>query len=518
MEPRDPVLTLPDMSTRVLRHFLSHLVGVLGQPRVAAIAAEAGLSWEWIDADDHYVSRAFLERFAIAAGHQLYGLEGLAPREHALWRLWRDAGRETLSPKGLGPLFFVFRAMGSPRMAYSQVPLMLERGMRGNQAEIVRNEPGFVEIRARAADPEGSPDNPGMCWQRFGMLEGIPIGWRLPPARVEHTECLHDPDHPSDWCVYRVRYMEGTPAFLAWALLPGVLGAAAGWALSDVLPALHGPWLSAALGGLVGLSLQGLIRHRLYGGRTRRDAASLYDQMALADRRYRELWYERQSLRKALLAVRKIAGYLPPALVDEIMRSPERELRLGGRATDAAVLFVDLVSFTNRCESAPPEDVVDHLNLFFAHADPVIEKHRGIIDKRLGDGVMVVFTSEAGAESAADLRRRAIACGLSVLEVMQTCNRALAERGAPPLELRGGLAAGRLIQGNMGSPVRLEYTVIGDVVNVASRLNGHARPGSLLVEAEALSLAGANGFRVVERRAVQVKGRETPVEVVEIAP
>jgi len=350
------------------------------------------------------------------------------------------------------------------------------------------------------------------------VLEGLPIGWRLPPARVEHPACIHDRANPSEWCVYRVRYMEGTPAFLAWALLPGLLGGLGGWALTGALSGLPGPGWVAALGALAGLSAQGLVRHHVYRGRNQRDAESLYEQMALADRRYRELWYERESLRRALLAVRKIAGYLPPAVVDEITRSPERELRLGGRATDAAVLFADLVSFTNRCESAPPEDVVEHLNLFFAHADPVIEKHRGIIDKRLGDGVMVVFTSANGHETPADLRRRAIDCGLELLRVMETCNRALADRAAPPLQLRAGLAAGRLVQGNMGSPVRLEYTVIGDVVNVASRLNGHARPGSLLVEATALADAGVDGFRAVERREVQVKGREHPVEVVELVP
>ena len=181
------------------------------------------------------------------------------------------------------------------------------------------------------------------------------------------------------------------------------------------------------------------------------------------------------------------------------------------------MLFADLVSYTSRCEGASPEEVVEHLNLFFAHVDPLVEKHRGIIDKRLGDGVMVVFTPASGDETPAALRRRAIQCGLAVLQGMQACNRALAERGAPPLQLRAGLAAGRLVQGNMGSPVRLEYTVIGDVVNVASRLHGHARPGSLLVEAAALQAAG-DGFPVVDRREVQVKGREQPVEVVELVP
>lgn len=516
-EPRDPALIQPDMSTRVLRHFLAHLIAVLGRERVASIALEAGLPWAWLDTDDHYVSRLFLERFALAAGRQLYGLAELAPHDHALWRLWRDAGRETLSPKGLGPLFFVIRAMASPRAAYGQVPLMLERGLRGNRAEVVRREPGFVEFRCQSLDPVRAPDNSGMCWQRFGMLEGIPIGWRLPPARVEHVACVHDRENPSDWCVYRVRYLEGTPAFLAWGLLPGLLGAAAGWLAADALPGLPGPLWTTLLGGLAGAAAEGWRRQLRDRGRNRRDAASLYEQMALADQRYRELWHERQSLRRALLTVRKISGYLPPGVVDEIERMPERELKLGGEATDAVVLFLDLVSFTNRCETAPPEDVVEHLNLFFAFVDPIIEKHRGIIDKRLGDGVMVVFTSRAGAETSAELRRRAIACGLDLLKTMEACNRALAERSAAPLEVRAGLAAGRLVQGNMGSPVRLEYTVIGDVVNVASRLNGHARPGSLLVEAAALEHAG-EGFTVSERREVRVKGREHPVAVVELIP
>jgi adenylate cyclase len=329
---------------------------------------------------------------------------------------------------------------------------------------------------------------------------------------------VHDRSNPSDWCVYRVRYVEGSAASQVLMALPVLLGLTGGWLAASTLPGLPGPAWTTALGGLTAVAVQGWALVARDRERNRRDAASLYDQMALADQRYRELWYERQSLRRALLTVRKIAGYLPPTVVDEITRTPERELRLGGEATDAVVLFVDLVSFTNRCETAPPEDVVEHLNLFFAHADPIIEKHRGIIDKRLGDGVMVVFTTRSDDETSADLRRRAIDCGLSVLKIMEACNRALAEREAPPLELRAGLAAGRLVQGNMGSPVRLEYTVIGDVVNVASRLNGHARPGSLLVEATALEHAGGNGFHVVDRREVRVKGREHPVAVAELVP
>ena len=149
--------------------------------------------------------------------------------------------------------------------------------------------------------------------------------------------------------------------------------------------------------------------------------------------------------------------------------------------------------------------------------DSVIAAHDGIIDKRIGDGIMVVFVSrprpDGAVEPAGEVHERAIDCGLGMLRALETCNAEFAARGADPFQIRVGVAAGPVVQGNMGSPVRLEYTVVGDVVNLAARLEGQATPGHLLVPR-----AVAGPGRTGEARTVRVKGKEHPIEAVELRP
>jgi adenylate cyclase len=130
---------------------------------------------------------------------------------------------------------------------------------------------------------------------------------------------------------------------------------------------------------------------------------------------------------------------------------------------------------------------------------------------------MVVFVARDLEERPLDLQRKAVRCGLEMLRSLPDCNRRLAERGSAPLQVRVGLAAGPLVLGNMGSEVKLEYTVIGDVVNLAARLEGQATPGHLLME-EGLLEAVKGTVEVVAQRRIQVKGRSEPVDVIELRP
>lgn len=221
---------------------------------------------------------------------------------------------------------------------------------------------------------------------------------------------------------------------------------------------------------------------------------------------------ERQVLQNALLLNQKISQYLPRAVVDRVSLEPEAALKLGGQRRRVAVLFSDIVGFTQWSERVEPESVVAFLNWYFDAMDHVVEEHHGILDKRIGDGMMVVFLEEEGAEAPS---RRALRCGLH----LQARVRALHGEEARPRDdafrVRVGVSYGEAVAGNIGSAMRLEYTVIGDTVNVASRMEGRCEPGAVLATEQAVRAAGG-GVRVEARGELTVKGRSQPVAAYEV--
>ncbi len=175
-------------------------------------------------------------------------------------------------------------------------------------------------------------------------------------------------------------------------------------------------------------------------------------------------------------------------MIEAIRINPEEEVRLGGRRTEGAVLFADIKDFTRRCSLLGPDAVVRQLNLYFERMDAVILAHGGIIDKRIGDGIMVVFIDPTGALDGADLGAAAVRCGLAMQAEIPRCNVELTSQGNQPLQVRIGVAAGPLVHGNIGSRERMEYTVIGEPVNLAARLEAAAGPDRLLTLPEFAAL------------------------------
>jgi class 3 adenylate cyclase len=362
--------------------------------------------------------------------------------------------------------------------------------------------------------------DPALYWNILGTIERLPVIWDLPDARIDEEEGPFNSDAPSRRLVIKLRH--SNPEKVRWGfrvlggLAGGIVGALTGSMTSQAL--VMG--MSAAIGCFVVLWLME-IRWRWRVERELSDEGrQLESLIAAQDSRYQDLWDEERKLRRSLLASQKLSGYLPGDLVDEILENPEMETTLGGRRTDAAVLFVDLVGFTPRTERRSPEDVVDELNLYFSYIDPAFRNNRGVIDKRMGDGVMAVFVPARG-ESMESVRLRAVLCGLEILRALAQCNRTIEQRGGEPLAARVGIAAGPLVQGTMGSAVKFEYTVIGDVVNTAARLEGQATVNHVVVSADvfdSLSEGGAIPGLPVDRRLIRVKGKAESIEVVEILP
>ncbi|HEY2629482.1 MAG TPA: adenylate/guanylate cyclase domain-containing protein [Usitatibacter sp.] len=147
-------------------------------------------------------------------------------------------------------------------------------------------------------------------------------------------------------------------------------------------------------------------------------------------------------------------------------------IELGGEEREVTVMFVDIRNFTGLAEELPPQQSLQMLNAFLTVVSQVIEAHGGVVDKYLGDGAMALFGAPV---MRPDDAQRAVACALEIRKQILALGPMLAEKGLPHPQLGIGLNTSRVIAGNIGSPSRLNYTVLGDGVNLASRLEGLTR-------------------------------------------
>ncbi|MCZ7685597.1 MAG: hypothetical protein M5U28_45190 [Sandaracinaceae bacterium] len=213
------------------------------------------------------------------------------------------------------------------------------------------------------------------------------------------------------------------------------------------------------------------------------------------------------------MAIRADLGrYLPAELVEAIIRR-EQSMELGGRRTAITVLFADVVAFTPLSDRLPPEQVVALLNELFTLLTEAVFRHGGTVDKFVGDCVMALFGAPAPAE---DHARRAVACARDMLRFCESANVGWKERFGVEVQLAIGINSGDAVVGNVGSRERIEYTAIGDVVNVAARLETIARPQQILISA-ATAEQVREDFELSAIGAREVPGRTAPVELWEAA-
>lgn len=171
--------------------------------------------------------------------------------------------------------------------------------------------------------------------------------------------------------------------------------------------------------------------------------------------------------------IRSIFGkYMSPEVANRVLAN-KQDSELGGSSQNLAVLFSDIRSFTTISEKLPAEEVVTLLNIYFTEFVNVIHKHQGVLDKFIGDAVMGVFgLSESPSLHPAEM---AVMAALEFTEKLDEVNQKLQARGLPPVSNGIGIHFGPVVVGNIGSPERLEYTVIGDTVNTASRLESSTK-------------------------------------------
>jgi len=185
---------------------------------------------------------------------------------------------------------------------------------------------------------------------------------------------------------------------------------------------------------------------------------------------------ERERIKKAF------GKYMSPTVADAVLNS-EQETHLGGREVMVAILFTDLRDFTPLSEKCSPQEVVALLNAYFTMVVSAVHRHGGVLDKFIGDSAMAVY----GLGGREDAHAAAVQTAFDILDGLDLLNRALAEEGRPTLRNGVGVHCGSVVAGNIGSEERLEYTVIGDAVNTAARLESLTKslPSALAVSADA---------------------------------
>ncbi|MGQ9687231.1 MAG: adenylate/guanylate cyclase domain-containing protein [Desulfobaccales bacterium] len=198
-----------------------------------------------------------------------------------------------------------------------------------------------------------------------------------------------------------------------------------------------------------------------------------------------------------------LSRYLCPSMTEEILKNPEM-LQLGGQRRRLTVLFADIKGFTTLSEKLDPAEVVELLNRFFTAMVDLVFEYQGTLDKFLGDGLLAFFGAPLEVPHAA---RQAVACAIAMQQRMQV----LRQEGLPLQGMRIGLNTGEAIVGNIGSTRRMDFTVIGDVVNVASRLLEVARQEEApIVMGEATSEEVKEDFPLKAGPVLRLRGRQEP--------
>ena len=191
-----------------------------------------------------------------------------------------------------------------------------------------------------------------------------------------------------------------------------------------------------------------------------------------------------------------------PRVRDHLLKG---NIEMGGSLCKATILFTDIRGFTPMSEKYPPQTIVYLLNQFFEQMSSCIEKEGGLVNKYIGDAILAVFGAPMELKNHADA---AIRAALAMLKERDRLNEQLESQGYPVIKSGIGIHSGEVLAGNIGSHTRMEYTVIGDVVNVASRVEKlckHAGRDLLITEAAIRKLEGHYGLKAFTKAKIRGK-------------
>ena len=205
---------------------------------------------------------------------------------------------------------------------------------------------------------------------------------------------------------------------------------------------------------------------------------------------------------------RVLQRFVSPSVARKMM-ADLNQVTLGGRDVVATVVFADIVGFTRLSETLAPEAVANMLNVYFDAITTAAGCYRGTIDKYMGDCAMIVF---GVPEEDSEHLFHGLCCAVMIQRLVARLNQHREARGQTTVEFRIGINAGAMLAGNLGSRERMQYTVVGDAVNLASRLSNMAAAGEIIAADTLFADANiASRVRATEYGAMRVRGRTEQV-------
>jgi adenylate cyclase len=204
----------------------------------------------------------------------------------------------------------------------------------------------------------------------------------------------------------------------------------------------------------------------------------------------------------------QISRLIPASVVEQVVKG-ELVIEKGGRQQELTMLFSDIRGFTSSSDGRPPQEVVHTLNEYFEVMVDVLFKYHGTLDKFVGDEIIGLFGAPITIE---DAPFKGVSCAIAMLEALEEFNRTRAAEGLPPIEIGIGINTGNVITGAIGSTRALQYTAIGDAMNVASRLVNVAQRGQIIISEDTYKHC-VGRINAQPLPPVQVKGKKDALRI-----
>ncbi len=264
-----------------------------------------------------------------------------------------------------------------------------------------------------------------------------------------------------------------------------------------------------AIAGFAAASLLAYLRADLLFDPLLPSATSLAAYTVMTVAVYRRSERQRRFVRQAF------SRYLAPALVERLAEDPSR-LQLGGEARDVTVLFSDIRGFTARAETLSAQDVVQFLNSLHTPLTDIVLAESGTLDKYIGDGLMAFWNAPADVPNHAEHACRAALAmckAVAALDAKVAAETLAAGRKHIPIDIGVGISSGEVFVGNIGSQHRFDYSIVGDTVNVAARLEQATKALGISIIVSEATVRAAPAFLFLPLGKVDLKGKSQPLDV-----